>query len=510
MSDQQWQRVSPWALLYFIVHFALRFIKDGLLNLLPILVLFVTQVEQKLFWGQIAVAVASLVLVLYAFAYYRNFKYRITDGHEILLNKGVFKKERLTLKFARVQNVNIAEPFYFQPVNLVNCIFDAAGSSAQEAVIPGVKLSYAEQVREQVMEFKAQLQQQEQLPVEQSEATDKPKTLTISNAEIAKFGLMSNMAILALAALAPFMNVIFEYLEKTIINRLEAILNEQAAFVGSAAAIAVLIMVVAIVLCAILLSVVMALVRFFNFQLYFQDDKFKRVAGLFERQQLSISVSKIQSVQIKQNIIARLLNRYTLICPQVSSGGMAAGVAAHKNKQTLVMPVITKEQVQAVCGWLFPWFVDLTELNFIKPERALLYKNTFFYVILPTVFSALIFNALFDAVTMLWSSVVGLVLMIGVFLNYQKTGLAMYQHDGRFFAVFKTGMLGVQYRVFEIYKAQSVTTISTYLMRRSQLKSLYIQLASGSVSMPYLKAELAEQFADFALYEIEGVERNWF
>ena len=134
MSDQQWQRVSPWALLYFIVHFALRFIKDGLLNLLPILVLFVTQVEQKLFWGQIAVAVASLVLVLYAFAYYQNFKYRITDGHEILLNKGVFKKERLTLKFARVQNVNIAEPFYFQPVNLVNCIFDAAGSSAQEAL----------------------------------------------------------------------------------------------------------------------------------------------------------------------------------------------------------------------------------------------------------------------------------------------------------------------------------------------------------------------------------------
>ena len=254
----------------------------------------------------------------------------------------------------------------------------------------------------------------------------------------------------------------------------------------------------------------MALVRFFNFQLYFQDDKFKRVAGLFERQQLSISVSKIQSVQIKQNIIARFLNRYTLICPQVSSGGMAAGVAAHKNKQTLVMPVITKEQVQAVCGWLFPWFVDLTELNFIKPERALLYKNTFLYVILPTVFSALIFNALFDAATMLWSIVVGLVLMTGVFLNYQKTGLAMYQHDGRFFAVFKTGMLGVQYRVFEIYKAQSVTTISTYLMRRSQLKSLYIQLASGSVSMPYLKAELAEQFADFALYEIEGVERNWF
>ena len=44
MNNNDWQRVSPWALLYFIVHFAIRFVKDGLLNLLPILVIFVTQV----------------------------------------------------------------------------------------------------------------------------------------------------------------------------------------------------------------------------------------------------------------------------------------------------------------------------------------------------------------------------------------------------------------------------------------------------------------------------------
>ncbi len=510
MNDQQWQRVSPWALLYFIMHFALRFIKDGLLNLLPVMVIFVTQVEQKMFWGQLAVAIASLLLVLYTFIYYRNFKYCISDDNEILLNKGVFKKERLTLKFARVQNVNIAEPFYFQPVKLVNCIFDAAGSSAQEAVIPAVKLSYAEQVREQVMAFKAQLQEIDQASIAQPEPCTDTQTLTISNSEIAKFGLMSNMAILAMAAFAPFINVIFDYLEKTIINRLEAMLNEQAVFVGSAAAIAVLIMFVAIVLCAILLSIVMALVRFFNFQLYFQDDKFKRVAGLFERQQLSISLDKIQSMQIKQNILARLLNRYTLICPQVSSSGTAAGVAAHKNKQTLVMPVLTAQQVQTVCRWLFPWFTELTEVNFIKPNRALLYKNTLFYVFLPSVLCALIINGLFDTVSMLWSGAIGLILLICVLLRYLKTGMAMYQHDGRFFAVFKTGMFGIQYRIFELYKAQSVTTTSTYLMRRSQLKSMYIQLASGSVSMPYIRAEQAEQFTDFTLHEIETAKHNWF
>lgn len=511
MNNNDWQRVSPWALLYFIVHFAIRFVKDGLLNLLPILVIFVTQVEQKWFWGQVAASIAIVMLVVYAFAYYRNFSYRISSENEILLNKGVFKKERLTLKFARVQNVNIAEPFYFQPVNLVNCIFDAAGSSAQEAVIPGVKLSYAEHVREQVMAFKAQLQQSD--TPEKAEHAAQPSaqhTLTLSNAEIAKFGLMSNMAILALAALAPFMNAIFDYLETSLIARLEAMFNEQAAFVGSAAALAVVTVIVVIVLCAVLLSVTMALIRFFNFHLYFQDNKFKRVAGLFERQQLSISSEKIQSVQIKQNIIARLLKRYTLICPQVSSGNTAPSVAAHKNKQTLVMPVLTAAHVQQVCRWLFPWFINLNELNFIKPERALLYKNTVLYVCLPSVISIVVIDQLFETLSMLWGLLPASILMAAVFLRYQKTGMALYQHEGRSFAVFRTGMIGTQYRLFEIYKAQSATTISTYLMRKSGLKSLYIQLASGSVSMPYLKSVDAEQLIDFVLYEIESESRNWF
>ena len=127
-SSLHWQKVSPWAVLYFVVYFSVRFVKDGLLNLLPMLVVFVTQVENKLFWAQVVGAIAIVTLLIYSILYYINFKFCISDDHEILLNKGVFKKERLTLKFSRVQNVNIAEPFYFTPVNLVNCIFDAAGS----------------------------------------------------------------------------------------------------------------------------------------------------------------------------------------------------------------------------------------------------------------------------------------------------------------------------------------------------------------------------------------------
>ena len=79
-------------MLYFVVYFSVRFVKDGLLNLLPMLVVFVTQVENKLFWAQVAGAIAIVTLLIYSILYYINFKFCISDDHEILLNKGVFKK----------------------------------------------------------------------------------------------------------------------------------------------------------------------------------------------------------------------------------------------------------------------------------------------------------------------------------------------------------------------------------------------------------------------------------
>ena len=322
-SSLHWQKVSPWAVLYFVVYFSVRFVKDGLLNLLPMLVVFVTQVENKLFWAQVAGAIAIVTLLIYSILYYINFKFCISDDHEILLNKGVFKKERLTLKFSRVQNVNIAEPFYFTPVNLVNCIFDAAGSVTQEAVLPGVTKAYAQQMRKQIFAFKAQQQPDEQTP--SSEHFEAENSLRISNKEIAKFGLMSNMAILAMAAIAPFINVLVDFLEQQIIAKVEGFYQQELGLLASAATFAMITLIALLVLTAVMLSVGMSLIRFYNFELYFKGQKFKRIAGLLERHQLSMSMDKVQSIVIKQNLMGRLLKRFTVECLQASSGGIAAG-----------------------------------------------------------------------------------------------------------------------------------------------------------------------------------------
>jgi len=503
-SSLHWQKVSPWAVLYFVVYFSVRFVKDGLLNLLPMLVVFVTQVENKLFWAQIAGAIAIVTLLIYSILYYINFKFCISDDHEILLNKGVFKKERLTLKFSRVQNVNIAEPFYFTPVNLVNCIFDAAGSVTQEAVLPGVTKAYAQQMRKQIFAFKAQQQPDEQTP--SSEHFEAENSLRISNKEIAKFGLMSNMAILAMAAIAPFINVLVDFLEQQIIAKVEGFYQQELGLLASAATFAMITLIALLVLTAVMLSVGMSLIRFYNFELYFKGQKFKRIAGLLERHQLSMSMDKVQSIVIKQNLMGRLLKRFTVECLQASSGGIAAGVAAKKNKQTLVLPVLNSEQVDSVCQWIYPWF-NSKKLQFNGVERALLYKNLSFYALTP---SAIVLLGCYLGDFNAWLSLGVLLVLAGlVTLAYQRYGYYLHEDNGRFYMVVRKGMIGVHYRVFELYKAQSARSISTYFMRRAGLKSLYIQLASGFAFMPYIKQQDADYIIDFTLYQAESTQRNW-
>jgi len=503
-SSLHWQKVSPWAVLYFVVYFSVRFVKDGLLNLLPMLVVFVTQVENKLFWAQVAGAIAIVTLLIYSILYYINFKFCISDDHEILLNKGVFKKERLTLKFSRVQNVNIAEPFYFTPVNLVNCIFDAAGSVTQEAVLPGVTKAYAQQMRKQIFAFKAQQQPDEQTP--SSEHFEAENSLRISNKEIAKFGLMSNMAILAMAAIAPFINVLVDFLEQQIIAKVEGFYQQELGLLASAATFAMITLIALLVLTAVMLSVGMSLIRFYNFELYFKGQKFKRIAGLLERHQLSMSMDKVQSIVIKQNLMGRLLKRFTVECLQASSGGIAAGVAAKKNKQTLVLPVLNSEQVDSVCQWIYPWF-NTKKLQFNGAEPALLYKNLSFYALIP---SAIVLLGCYLGDFNAWLSLGVLLILAGlVTLAYQRYGYYLHEDNGRFYMVVRKGMIGVHYRVFELYKAQSARSISTYFMRRAGLKSLYIQLASGFAFMPYIKQQDADYIIDFTLYQAESTQRNW-
>ena len=273
-SESEWHQLSPFSIVFFIINFTVRFIREGIINLAPALAIFITQVDDKLFWLAIAGAAFVVGLIIFSILYYRNFRYRVSDG-QIILRRGILSKERTTLKFEKVQNVNLATPFYFAPLNLVNCIFDSAGSAQKEISLPGISNEYAEQVRTDIFDYKSQLKasvidantSQESNDEEGNNASinDKP-IIRLSLAEIARFGLSSNMTFILLAVLAPFMETIVEFSKESIVPNIVSVLTTVLPQTSLLNVIAVVLFTMLVIFTALMLSVLSSIIQFYNFK----------------------------------------------------------------------------------------------------------------------------------------------------------------------------------------------------------------------------------------------------
>lgn len=504
LQAKTWQKLSPLSLVYFVLHFVVRFVKDGLLNLAPVVVIFVTQVENKLFWGSVAVGVFAVGLVSYSVLYYLNFRFKVTD-HEVILRKGVIKKERVTLNFAKIQNVNIAVPFYFGPFNLVNCTFDAAGSAGQEVGLPGIISSAGQLMRETIFNYKQQHQNSENdLNSDENELVnsqaDSLPTFSLSNIEVAKFGLMSSMMFLVLAGFAPFIEHIVSFSKTTFVEPLMTILMPLVGSEQGASVVAVIIVLVSMIALFVGASVLGAVLRFYNYQLFVQGTKIKRVSGLLERHQMSVSTSKIQAIEIKQNWVAMLLRRFVITCKQVENSQNPAA----KKGQSLIIPALGKDQIKPVLSFFGQESLPHS-IPFIAIHSNFWRKNFLLFCVVPVLIASILFFLLTDQIVW-WLSVAALVLgLVLCILRYKRYG---FYSDGEQVFV-RTGFIGHTVTIFSLYKVQQIQKTQTPMMRKSGLSTLTIQLASGRLRIPYLPNCLVTDFINLALYHTESSQRSW-
>ncbi len=499
-SQKQWHTLSPLSIIYFVIHFIVRFVKDGLLNMAPAFVIFLTQVEDKLYWGIVAAAGLSVLLIVYAVLYYLNFRYKLTD-HEVILRKGVFKKERVTLNFAKIQNINLAIPFYFQPFQLVKCTFDAAGSAQQEVALPGIKSQLAQVMRQNVFSYK-ESHTTANMPTaddEQNTVSEKP-ILTLTNKEVAKFGLMSGMMFLVLAAIAPFIEHVVDYSKDQFVGPLAAFYGGFIDSQDVAMIVAAVSVVAAMVFLFVAASVLGAFLRFYNFELYFENEKLKRISGLLERHQMSLSKSKIQTVEIKKNWVGMLLNRYIVSCKQVENGHCGKA----KKGQAFILPVLTYAQLMNAMTLCWQT-VDLKRIAFTPISGAFWRKNWALFCVLPsTIVVGFVYNTSGVFAWPLWLAV----LIVTAFMCWLRCKRYGIYSDGEQVFV-RTGFVGKTVSVFYIHKIQKISYTQTPLMKRAKLVTLTIQLASGRVRVPYLPEALVLPMVDEALYKAESSNLGW-
>ncbi len=503
-STQQWQRLSPIAIVYFIIKFSLQFVKESFLSLAPLLAVYITQVQDKLLWAGIGGSALLLLMLLSSFLYYLNFQYRISD-EQILVRKGVFKKERLTLNFGRVQNVNIASPFYFQPLKLVNCIFESAGSVRSEINLPGVTIDYANQLRDIVFHHK------EQNSVEDDESTSNTAEdtkqsqpegqliLALSNWESAKFGFTSNMMFILLAATASLLETIIEWFQQHIIPTLINVFTQLALNQWTAKALSISVIIVGLLAFILLLSVLGAWLRFFNYELYDQGKKLKRVSGLLERHQMSLSKHRIQAISIKQNLIALLLNRVTLVYHQVGAN-LFNGIA--KGKQEFMIPMLPPDQMEPFLQKAFTP-IEFGQVRFRRISTAFIRKHLLLDCFFPTAIVAI--GCYVTDFSMWFALLTYLLAAAAVCLRYWRYGI---WHNQEFCAI-RSGFYGKTITLFPLFKLQQLQMSQTPLQKRVGLASIELQLACKRLSMPYLPEPYINHLINLGAYKAESSGQHW-
>ena len=492
----QWQRVSPLAIIYFFISKGLGIIKELALNSAPAFAAILIAVEDKAFWFSIAGLGFISLIIIDVLALYLTYRYRVED-EQIIVRQGVFTKEVINMKYARVQNINNAIPFYFKPFGLVRCTLDSAGSAAKEINIPGISEARSKEIAKIINRY----QKTHDLEVEDDSTTEETppeKSLKLSNLEITKYGFTNSIIFVFAGAFFP---VIEKFIETTGID-ITQYLNELAPLLPLPVTLAkILLVLISIIIFAFLLLSISALgafVRFYNYELYDEDKKLKRVAGLLERQTIFLNKHKVQGVSIKQNLFARLLNRVSIYFQQTSSDGKSAG-----KKQPFIIPMLKPDQWQKQLNFIYPELADI-ELEF-KPITSKYFTKLVLYgcliplsiVVLPLVYLVSNFFLLLYLLSLP---------LIGIFyLSYRKYGYSIQPN----FLIIREGLIGTNYHILERYKAQHISEASSPSQRRLKLGSLQIQMAYKAITLPYIKQADLREIINRGLYLIETTQKSW-
>ena len=498
----RWHRVSPVSLVHFFISRGLKLARELIINASPAFVGIVVAVDDRSFWLGISAAFIVSLILLDVIVMYITYRYRIED-EQITIKHGLFTVEELNLKYARIQNINNSLPWYFKPFNLLKCTFDSAGSTDKEAEVPGITQQRAKQIADAINSYQAEHVMQSAEAVDndsESAAADATEAgiLKLSNLEVTKYGLTNGMIFLFSGAFFP---VAEKLIERSGIDITE-VLTEYASLLPMNQTLAMVLLVItaALIFATFLLSItaIGAFLKFYNFELHDEQQKLKRISGLLERETIYLNKSKVQGVSIKQNILAKILNRVTFVFQQVRQDA-----GNDVKSSAFIIPMLKPDDWQSQLKLIYPELAETT-FNFSAVNRHYLLKQIVYGVLAPVTILVGLLMMLLD-----WRLVVvGLIALpmtLVAYVRYKKYGYMIL----RDFIIIREGLVGTNFHILHRFKTQHMVEITSPTQRRLGLASMKIQMAFNKLKLPYVPLDLARQVINENLFMAETSNRHW-
>jgi putative membrane protein len=289
-------------------------------------------VALTVFYG--VVALPAIVLQ------YLRFSYRITPK-QIVIQKGVIKRQNRSIPIERVQNVQIERNLVARILGVAKVTIETAGSSATEGSLEYVGLEAAHEIRQVVRTFQHRTAQDRYEP---RRAADEDATKeTLFSMDLGHV-LLSGAFRFSLLYIALVFSVLELVDPEVIIQRVLRSQGRIDQITDAMAANPVLTAIGTVGVAGFLgwiSGILIHLARYYNFALWLDGDKLRKRHGLFTVTEGTIPLEKVQVLILRTNPLMRLFGWYEL---KVQTVGMNVDEQGHR----VIAPFAQYEDILAL------------------------------------------------------------------------------------------------------------------------------------------------------------------
>ncbi|WP_457319287.1 PH domain-containing protein [Stenotrophomonas sp. P5_B8] len=474
VAAPQEQRLHPWSWLFVL----LMQLRQFLLPLVA-LVVFGNRGDRDEMWSYLAALIVIAVLVGISILQYLTYRYRIgRDG--ISVRSGVISRNRREIPFARIHNVVVHQNPLHRLFGVAELRLESAGGHRPEAEMRVLKLSQALAL-EQLVRHRGQEADAVATPTGNENAPAAPiddVLLRLSLWDVVRLGLLSNRGwVVVLAAFGAS----YQFFPRGTVS--DAIEQGGRQAFGYAShlhpatwvwAVVAVVMVIGFWLMLRVLSVVLALLRYYGFQLSEHERRLTVVSGLLTRLRSSVARRRIQAWTLRESTLQRWAGRRHLRID------IAAGAAVDNERRDLreLAPLATPQACDALVQHLLPQLEWPPARWQPVQQRGWWRLSLGAFVWLPVVAAAAVWNGYpGGALILLW-------LPWSAFRAHRQMARIGYHLDDQYVAV-RGGWWQRWWRFAELDKLQSLRLSRSPLDRLLGTASVWLDTAgaSGSIAL---------------------------
>ncbi|MDX5404865.1 MAG: PH domain-containing protein [Bacteroidota bacterium] len=444
------------------------------------------------------IALILILMALLAWYQYRRFYFQV-QGDKFLIHKGVFRREKTTIPFDRIQSVQLKQNLIQQVLNVVGLVIDTAGSGNEEVGIPALSRDYAEDLKAFLLAKKKEAKGEDVPATDEEIESEETPVLELGLIDLFKVGLTENHIRTGLVALAVSFSYFSQYAEYFGQDVEETTL--QVVGLGRSLLIFLPLFLIIFILLSILLSTLRTALKFFNLKMWLNDSGLRVVSGLLKRQEYVVPSNKIQFIRWRSNPLRRMIGYRSLSVYQATSSDRNAS-------RSIEVPGCKKDEVERVTRAFFPDWKGEEDSIELRPDPFYFRRLWMFTGILPTMVGVLISILFLDMPWWFPLIIAGLYLPLSAFL-------AKRDHERRVAWIGKDvmaldrGFVFPQRAFLKIFKVQNLVVHQSIWQKRRGLVSLTFHTAAGSLRIPYINERVGYFWANRVLYQVEISQRDW-